>query len=454
MLPEHVPQRRAELDLDARHHVVGSGHADAERRRVPRCARRRLRRRRRPRPCESARRRRAPSASRLARAPVADVEDLDTVAGRSPPASRTGTPPAPLRGGPARRTRAWVGLTTALCAGEGYPTLMLTPSATRAAVGASSMVISTTSAPSRIRSSRPHERISSIVRTLRTVARGSAEPDGRLSSSSTSTPARASAHAAVSPAAPAPPRRRRTRLPLTSPSRSNFRRTDFFSETWCLSSVVPSSEMCKAGSGDDPEVRAAAARRRGRTDPPTDPGRRRGPAPRGADRAAQRRARSRSRPASHDPRSTWSSARGPASSTRSPRTSWARTGLAGADRRGRGSRCPRAPPRGHPSSVAGCSPRTSRSTACCTRWGGSTPTRWAARSTRWTRSGAAGCATWRRRLKEDGVLRDDVTQAQAADLLWMLTSFEAFDLLHTDRGMCVDRAADVIATTAERTLCK
>ncbi len=59
-----------------------------------------------------------------------------------------------------------------------------------------------------------------------------------------------------------------------------------------------------------------------------------------------------------------------------------------------------------------------------------------------------------KRLKEDGVLRDDVTQAQAADLLWMLTSFEAFDMLHTDRGMSVDRAAEVIATTAERTLCK
>jgi AcrR family transcriptional regulator len=59
-----------------------------------------------------------------------------------------------------------------------------------------------------------------------------------------------------------------------------------------------------------------------------------------------------------------------------------------------------------------------------------------------------------RRLKEDGVLRDDVTQAQAADLLWMLSSFEAFDRLHTDRGMSVERAADVLATTAERTLCK
>ena len=59
-----------------------------------------------------------------------------------------------------------------------------------------------------------------------------------------------------------------------------------------------------------------------------------------------------------------------------------------------------------------------------------------------------------KKLKEDGALRDDVTEAQAADLLWMLTSFEAFDRLHTDRGMSVDRAADVIATTAERALCR
>jgi AcrR family transcriptional regulator len=59
-----------------------------------------------------------------------------------------------------------------------------------------------------------------------------------------------------------------------------------------------------------------------------------------------------------------------------------------------------------------------------------------------------------KRLKEDGVLRDDVTAAQATDLLWMLSSFEAFDRLHTDRGMSVERAADVLATTAERTLCR
>jgi AcrR family transcriptional regulator len=59
-----------------------------------------------------------------------------------------------------------------------------------------------------------------------------------------------------------------------------------------------------------------------------------------------------------------------------------------------------------------------------------------------------------KRLDEDDVLRDDVTTDQAVDLLWMLCSFEAFDLLHTDRGLSVEEAADVIATTAERALCR
>jgi AcrR family transcriptional regulator len=59
-----------------------------------------------------------------------------------------------------------------------------------------------------------------------------------------------------------------------------------------------------------------------------------------------------------------------------------------------------------------------------------------------------------KRLAEDGALRDDVTVEQAVDLLWMLCSFEAFDLLHSDRGLSVDDAADVLATTALRTLCR
>jgi AcrR family transcriptional regulator len=58
------------------------------------------------------------------------------------------------------------------------------------------------------------------------------------------------------------------------------------------------------------------------------------------------------------------------------------------------------------------------------------------------------------RLAEDGVLRDDVTAEFANDLLWMLCSFDALDRLITDRGMPVDEAADLLALTAERALCR
>ena len=59
-----------------------------------------------------------------------------------------------------------------------------------------------------------------------------------------------------------------------------------------------------------------------------------------------------------------------------------------------------------------------------------------------------------KRLAEDGELRDDVTRKQAVNVLWMLASFEAFDLLHTGQGLSVDKAVDALVTTAERTLCR
>ena len=49
-------------------------------------------------------------------------------------------------------------------------------------------------------------------------------------------------------------------------------------------------------------------------------------------------------------------------------------------------------------------------------------------------------------------LRDGVTAEAAADLLWVLTSFESFDLLLTGRGLSADEAADVLVETAERAL--
>ncbi|MEW6476278.1 MAG: TetR/AcrR family transcriptional regulator [Actinomycetota bacterium] len=57
-----------------------------------------------------------------------------------------------------------------------------------------------------------------------------------------------------------------------------------------------------------------------------------------------------------------------------------------------------------------------------------------------------------RRLAGDGLLRPDVTVEEATDVLWVLCSFESFDLLHTGRGLPVDRAIEVLVTTAERAL--
>ena len=59
-----------------------------------------------------------------------------------------------------------------------------------------------------------------------------------------------------------------------------------------------------------------------------------------------------------------------------------------------------------------------------------------------------------RRLAEDGVLRDDVSVAQATNILWMVLSFDSFDLLYTGRGLSVDTTAKLIAATAERAVCR
>jgi hypothetical protein len=58
------------------------------------------------------------------------------------------------------------------------------------------------------------------------------------------------------------------------------------------------------------------------------------------------------------------------------------------------------------------------------------------------------------RLADQDVLRPDVRVGEAANLLWLLTSFDAFDLLYTGRGMSVDDVAAALITTAERSLCR
>ncbi len=68
------------------------------------------------------------------------------------------------------------------------------------------------------------------------------------------------------------------------------------------------------------------------------------------------------------------------------------------------------------------------------------------------RERTGGMAHLARRLGEDGVLRDDLTVAEASDILWVLCSFETFDSLYTGRGLSVQKAAALAITLAERSL--
>ena len=67
---------------------------------------------------------------------------------------------------------------------------------------------------------------------------------------------------------------------------------------------------------------------------------------------------------------------------------------------------------------------------------------------------AGGMAHLARRLAEQEVLRPDVTADQAADLLWLLASFDSFDQLYTARKLAINDVARMLVTTAERTLCR
>jgi AcrR family transcriptional regulator len=57
-----------------------------------------------------------------------------------------------------------------------------------------------------------------------------------------------------------------------------------------------------------------------------------------------------------------------------------------------------------------------------------------------------------RRLHRNGLLREGVTAKQAADRLWILTSFDAFDLLFSGRGMSADAVARTLVDMAEHAL--
>jgi AcrR family transcriptional regulator len=64
----------------------------------------------------------------------------------------------------------------------------------------------------------------------------------------------------------------------------------------------------------------------------------------------------------------------------------------------------------------------------------------------------AGMARLAHRLAEQGLLRRDVEPAEAENILWVITSFETFDLLYTGRGLPTDAVSDLLISTAERAL--
>lgn len=68
------------------------------------------------------------------------------------------------------------------------------------------------------------------------------------------------------------------------------------------------------------------------------------------------------------------------------------------------------------------------------------------------RGRAEGQAWLARRLAEEGHLHPDVTVEEAADILWVITSFETFDQLYTGRSLSEEDTAARLVMMAERSL--
>ncbi|WP_009473282.1 hypothetical protein [Rhodococcus sp. JVH1] len=67
---------------------------------------------------------------------------------------------------------------------------------------------------------------------------------------------------------------------------------------------------------------------------------------------------------------------------------------------------------------------------------------------------AGGMAHLAQRLAKHEVLRPEVTVDEAADLLWLLASFDSFDQLYTGRNLPVDDVSRTLIAAAERSLCR
>ena len=65
---------------------------------------------------------------------------------------------------------------------------------------------------------------------------------------------------------------------------------------------------------------------------------------------------------------------------------------------------------------------------------------------------AKGMLRLARRLHRNDLLRKGLTAKKAADRLWILTSFDAFDLLYSGRGLSANEVARVMVDMAERSV--
>lgn len=58
------------------------------------------------------------------------------------------------------------------------------------------------------------------------------------------------------------------------------------------------------------------------------------------------------------------------------------------------------------------------------------------------------------RLADQDQLRPGLDPEDAANALWLLTSFDAFDLLHAGRLLAIQRVADMLTAVAEHAVCR
>jgi AcrR family transcriptional regulator len=71
---------------------------------------------------------------------------------------------------------------------------------------------------------------------------------------------------------------------------------------------------------------------------------------------------------------------------------------------------------------------------------------------RWEEERAAAMARVAAQLHEQGHLRAGVSVEEANDVLWVITSFESFDLLYSGRGLPLDVVVERLTETVERAL--